>query len=100
MAMGQVSYVGFKNLATSREYTLRVTQVNGTSNDFLFAVSNDAFLTHHVRYQDAAEICFLKLQRAVIASDPALPAARQDLTEQDFEEYRLAHQGRVAGRRL
>ena len=41
-----------------------------------------------------------ELQRAVIASDPALPAARQDLTEQDFEEYRLAHQGRLAGRRL
>jgi len=36
----------------------------------------------------------------VIASDPALPAARQDVTDKDFEEYRLAHQGRVAGRRL
>ena len=47
MAMSQVSYVGFKNLATSREYAFRVTQVDGTSNDFLFAVSNDAFLTHH-----------------------------------------------------
>ena len=99
MALGQVSYVGFKNLATSREYTFRVTQVDGTSNDFLFAVSNDAFLTHHVRYQDAAEICFLKLQRAVVASDPALPAARQALTEQDFEDYRLAHQSRSGGRR-
>jgi hypothetical protein len=100
MPMGQVSYVGFKNLATSREYTLRVTQVDGTSNDFLFAVSNDAFLTHHVRYQDAAEICFLKLQRAVLASEPGLPATRQDVTEQDFEAYRLAHLGRTAGRRL
>ena len=100
MAMGQVSYVGFKNLATSREYTLRVTQVDGTSNDFLFAVSNDAFLTHHVRYQDAAEICFLKLQRAVIASEPGLPAALQSVTEQDFEAYRLAHMGRMPGRRL
>jgi hypothetical protein len=100
MAMGQVSYVGFKNLATSREYTLRLTQVDGTSNDFLFAVSNDAFLTHHVRYQDAAEICFLKLQRAVLASEPGLPATRQDVTEQDFEAYRLAHMGRTPGRRL
>ena len=100
MALGQVSYVGFKNRATSREYTLRVTQVDGTSNDFLFAVSNDAFLTHHVRYQDAAEICFLKLQRAILASEPGLPATRQDVTEQDFEAYRLAHMGRTAGRRL
>ena len=100
MALGQVSYVGFKNLATSRQYTLRVTQVDGTSSDFLFAVSNDAFLTHHVRYQDAAEICFLKLQRAVLASEPGLPAAHQDVTEQDFEAYRQAHMGRTAGRRL
>ena len=100
MAIAQVSYVGFKNLETVREYTLRVTQVDGTSNDFLFAVSNDAFLTHHVRYQDAAEICFLKLQRAVTASEPGLPPARQDVTEQDFEAYRLAHMGRTAGRRL
>jgi hypothetical protein len=100
MQVAQVSYVGFKNLATSREYAFRVTQVDGSSNDFLFAVSNDAFLTHHVRYQDAAEICFLKLQRAVIASGPGLPAARQDVTEQDFEAYRLAHLGRTTGRRL
>ena len=40
MQLAQVSYVGFKNLAASREYTLRVTQVDGTSNDFVFAVAN------------------------------------------------------------
>ena len=91
MAGAHVSYVGFKSLPAAREYTLRVTQADGSSHDFRLAISNDAFLSRHVRYQDAAEICFLKLQRAVIACEPGLPATKQDVTEQDFEEYRLAH---------
>lgn len=100
MASAHVSYVGFKTLPTAREYTLRVTQTDGSSQDFQLAVSNDAFLSRHVRYQDAPEICFLKLQRAVLDCQPGQPAVRQDVTELDIEAYRLAHVAKASGRRV
>jgi hypothetical protein len=100
MPGAQVSYVGFKSLPTAREYTLRVTQQDGSSQDFQLAVSNDAFLSRNVRYQDAPEICFLKLQRAVVDCEPGQPAVRQDVTAVDIEAYRLAHVAKTSGRRV
>jgi hypothetical protein len=100
MPGAHVSYVGFKSLPKAREYTLRVTQTDGSSQDFQLAVSNDAFLSRHVRYQDAPEICFLKLQRAVIDCEPGQPAARLDVTALDIEAYRLAHVAKASGRRV
>jgi hypothetical protein len=91
MQAAQVAYVGFRSLPTGREYKFRVTRADGNSQDFQLAVSNEAFLRRDVRYQDAAEICFLKLQRAVLACEPGLPALYQEVTEQDFEAYRVAH---------
>jgi hypothetical protein len=100
MPGAHVSYVGFKSLPKAREYTLRVTQTDGSSQDFQLAVSNDAFLSRHVRYQDAPEICFLKLQRAVVDCEPGQPAVRQDVTAVDIEAYRLAHVAKASGRRV
>jgi hypothetical protein len=100
MQGAHVAYVGFKSIPSAREYTFRVIQADGTSHDFHIAVSNDAFLSRNVRYQDAAEICFLKLQRALIACEPGQLPVAQALTAGDFEEYRLAHAARTPARRL
>jgi hypothetical protein len=95
MATHHVEYVGFKSGETTRDYRLRVRHADGQYYEFTLAVEQSAFLAGRVRYQDAAEICFWKLQRALVAWDLAPesgpPAPRQTVTEADLLEYREAH---------
>ena len=92
-----VEYVGFRATVTRREYTLRVRQ-GGDPEEFTLVISNDAFLAHRARYQDAPEICYLKLQRELAASPGSRPARLLSVTDQDLEEYRVAHAPKSPGR--
>lgn len=94
----QVEYVGFTASGAARKYQLRVRQA-GDFHDFTLAIPNEAFLARRVRYQDGPEICFLKLQREVVACAGGLPAPHLDVTDADLEEYRVAHTPKPAQRR-
>ncbi len=87
----RVEYLGFTVNEATREYKLRARQPGGGYQAFTLAISNKAFLTHRVRYQDAPDICFLKLQRELIACGDDLPALHFDLTDAELEDYRVAH---------
>jgi hypothetical protein len=95
MPTPHVEYLDFKIGKTTRDYRLAVRHPDGKYYEFTLVVENSAFLSGRVRYQDAAEICFWKLQRALVAWDLApespAPAARQVVTEADLLEYREAH---------
>jgi len=95
MPVYQVEYVGFRSGETTRDYRLVIRQAGGQCDEFTLAIRHEAFLSHRVRYQDAAEICFLKLRRAmdewISAPESNPPAARQELTDADLLEYREAH---------
>jgi hypothetical protein len=95
-----VEYVGFTTRGTAREYTLRVRQSAGEPTEFRLAIPNEAFLAQRVRYQDAPEICFLKLQRELLACGEGLPSLRLTVTDADLEEYRVAHAPKTPQRRL
>jgi hypothetical protein len=86
-----VEYLGFKAREATREYALRVRVAGIDDRDFTIVIQNEAFLAHRVRYQDAPEICFLKLQRALTAcAEGAEPARRLKVTEADLQDYREA----------
>lgn len=85
-------YVGFTVDETSRVYSMRVRMLDGTVHDVQIAIATQAFLTNRVRYQDAAEICFLKLQRALsqFVEGTMLPS-RLEVTDAELEAYQKAH---------
>ena len=83
-------YVGFKVNGATRDYTLRVTTLGGEDRDFVLAIPNKAFLARRVRYQDAPEICFLKLRRA-LAGCAGLAGTRMIVPNAELDEYRKAH---------
>jgi hypothetical protein len=87
----QIEYIGFTVNEVTREYKLRARQPGGEFSAFTLAISNEAFLAHRVRYQDAPDICFLKLQRELIACGDTLPALHHDVTDTELEDYRVAH---------
>lgn len=85
-------YVGFIVDATSRIYKMRVRKPGGILHEFQIAIGNQSFLTKRVRYQDAAEICFLRLERELReCGEDAMPASRMEITEAELDEYREAH---------
>ena len=87
----QIEYLGFTVNEGTREYKLRARQPQGKFQAFTLSISNEAFLAHRVRYQDGPDICFLKLQRELIASGDTLPALHHEVTDAELEEYRVAH---------
>jgi hypothetical protein len=91
MAGTMVEYVEFKAGKAAREYRLRVRRGDEV-HGFTVAIPNEAFLAGRVRYQDAPDICFLKVQRELAAvEDEGLPALVLSMTDQELEEYRVAH---------
>jgi len=85
----QVEYVGFVTSAKAREYTLRVRR-GDEAVEVILAIPNEAFLSHRVRFQDGPEICFLKLQKELLAGDGPLPAWLS-VDDSELEDYRTAH---------
>jgi hypothetical protein len=100
MIRPQIEYVGFVSDGDSRHYTLRIRLPQGETRDVVFVIRNEAFLARRLRYQDAPEVCYLKLQR-VLAGDGEGPLpSPQDVSDEDLEAYRLSHAPKTALRSL
>ena len=91
MTATQIEYVDFTATEAVREYRLRVRQ-GADVHHVTVAIPNEAFLSGRVRYQDAPDICFLKIQRELAAhEDGTLLAHEHQMTDQELEEYRISH---------
>jgi hypothetical protein len=86
-----VEYVGFSADDVDRRYTLRVRLATDEIHDFVLVIPNEAFLSRRLRYQDAPEICYLRLQRDLAECGDSLPPDHLSITDADMDEYRLSH---------
>jgi len=99
-ATARVEYLTFEAGETSREYRLHV-QRGERLHIFTVAIPNEAFLSGRARYQDAPEICFLKVQRELDAcKEGAFPPRAYKMTDEELDDYRVAHTPRDPRRRL
>ncbi len=94
-----VQYVGFKAKTLVREYTFRVRHAKDELCEFTLTIANEAFDSRRVRYQDAPDVCSLKLQRelATYANHP--PKAHFRITDAELDDYRSAHTNKAARNR-
>ncbi len=84
-------YLGFDVTSEGREYTLQVTSAE-VSRHFRFLIRHAAFASRHVRFQDAPDLCYQRLERE-LSADPDLPnESRFELTGEELLAYRDAHQ--------
>jgi len=92
-----VQYVGFKAKALVREYSFVVRRALAETSEFTLTILNEAFGSRRVRFQDAPEICALRLHRelAVFGNHP--PQAHYRISETDLDEYRSSHATKVWG---
>jgi hypothetical protein len=86
-----VQFVGFEVKPLAREYIFTVRESSTEHREFTLAISNEAFNGHRVRYQDAPDVCSVKLHRelAIYANHP--PGTHYQISEADLEDYRSTH---------
>ncbi|MGH9430727.1 MAG: hypothetical protein ACRD3T_04230 [Terriglobia bacterium] len=85
----QIQYLGFELRARGRDYNYRVIAPKAENREFTLTISNQAFVEKHVPYQDAPDICYQKLQKALDAETPEQQLPRHaTLSGQELDEYR------------
>jgi hypothetical protein len=92
-----VQYVGFEAKALVREYSFIVRRALDETSKFTLTIGNEAFASRGVRFQDAPEICSLRLHRelAVFGNHP--PRAHYRISETDLDDYRSSHAPKTWG---
>jgi hypothetical protein len=90
--MVQIQYLGFKTTPRGRDYLYCVVDGKSDKREFTFTISNQAFVEKRVAYQDAAGLCYQKLQTALgleVLERP-LPG-HSTLSNVELDEYREKH---------
>ena len=84
-----IQYTGFQLKPRGREYSYRVIDSKAETREFTLTISNQAFVERHVPYQDAAAICYQKLQRELAAETPEEPLGKHfTISDQELDAYR------------
>ena len=86
-----LQYVRFETKGTVREYTFSLRGSGGESSEYFVTIANDAFVSHRVRYQDAPDICSLRLHREFAAKTDHPPSTRFCITDAELADYKDAH---------
>jgi hypothetical protein len=85
----QIQYVGFQLKAHGRDYTYRVIDNRSDDREFVFSISDRAFMEKQLPLQEAAGLCYQKLQKALDAETADHPLPRRTiLSDQELDDYR------------
>lgn len=88
----QIQYVGFQLKQHGRDYTYRVLNNQAAEREFIFSISNRAFMEKHLPFQDAAALCYQKLQKALDVETAEKPLPKRTiLSDQELDLYRESH---------
>ncbi len=88
----QIQYLGFQAKPRGREYLYRVIDAKSEPREFTFTIPNQTFVEKRLPYQDAADLCYQKLQRALDSETPMQSLPRHcTLSGHELEEYRDKH---------
>ena len=91
-----VQYVGFEAKTLVREYSFLVRQASSETRECSITIVNEAFTSHRLSYQDAPNICSLKLHRELGAFSNDPPQTHYRISEAELTEYRDAHAPKAA----
>jgi hypothetical protein len=85
-----VQYTGFRAQGRVREYNFTVRETTTEQRDFTLSIENEAFTSHHARYQDAPDICSIRLRRELAASANHPLAVKFNVGDAELTEYYTA----------
>ena len=86
-----LEYVRFETKDGVREYTFILRGAGGESSKYFATIANDAFVAHRVRYQDAPDICSLRLHREFATQTDHPSSTSFSVTDAELADYKDAH---------
>jgi hypothetical protein len=86
-----IQYVGFKSKAVVREYSFLLRESSVEPHEITFTILNEAFRSHGLRYQDAPDLCSLKLHREMANSVDDPLKSHYRITGTELDDYRDSH---------
>ncbi len=92
-----MQFIGFESKPLVREYTFTVREPAAEPREFTLTIANEAFSTHHISFQDAPNICSLKLRRELATFGNNPPETHFHVTDLELEDYRSTHSPRPKG---
>jgi hypothetical protein len=90
-----VQYVGFQVNNLVREYTFAVLETATEPLHYTLTIANEAFVSRRVRYQDAPDICSLRLHRELDAHANHPPTTSFCVTDTELAVYQDARKPKV-----
>ena len=91
-----VQYLGFEAKARDRVYSFSVRKAPDEAREFTFRIANEAFVSHRASYQDAPNICSLKLHRELASQDNHPSETDYRVSDAELGDYRAAHSPKSA----
>ena len=83
--------MGFESKARGREYRFEVRLAAEDVREFTLTIADEAFNCRRVRYQDAPDVCSLKLKRELITNADVPSLTNFPITDEELDDYRIAH---------
>lgn len=94
-----IEYRGFTVRPLVREYTFSVREVAVEPREYTLTILNEAFNSHRARYQDAPDICSLRIRRELAANSNHPAETHYRITDAEIDEYRASHAPKAAHNR-
>jgi hypothetical protein len=91
-----VQYAGFKAKAIVREYSFLVRESSVDPQEITFTILNEAFTSRRLSFQNAPDICSLKLHRELADSANNPLKTHYRISETELDAYRDSHTSRAA----
>jgi hypothetical protein len=86
-----VQFLGYEVRTLVRAYTFSVREAKGEPREFTLSIENAAFDRRSARFQDAPDICSLRLHKE-LAADANHPANTSfQITDEELDDYRGRH---------
>jgi hypothetical protein len=89
-------YVGFKAKAIVREYSFMVRESSVEPYEITFTILNEAFASRRLSFQNAPDICSLKLHRELADSANNPLKTHYRLSETELADYHESHSPKAA----
>ena len=91
-----VQYVGFKAKPIVREYSFLVRESSIEPHEITFTILNEAFTSRRLSFQDAPDICSLKLHRELADSANNSLKTHYRISETELANYHESHSPKAA----
>ncbi|HEX2713122.1 MAG TPA: hypothetical protein VHM88_13065 [Candidatus Acidoferrales bacterium] len=91
-----LQYVGFKAKAMVREYSFLVRESSIDPYEISVTILNEAFTSRRLSFQNAPDICSLKLHRELADSANNPLKTHYRITEAELDNYHESHSPKAA----